>query len=145
VGFFLRLQRHPDYHQRYYAFFATEAPKLRAQFAGAPPKLLEYDDGIVAWATDFPTMSATGLGLDPEAARALQRGDLLKIASARGYDHLTSLVYFGAVGLPPEPTPEELARWGRGNRQAGDLTNWRLTQTWRSEDTPFVIVRFQPK
>ena len=141
-AFFLRLHRHTDYHARFSQFFFDEAPLLRARFAQHPPKLLEFDDGIVSWATGFDAMSAWGPGLDVEGALALNRGHLFDVADERGFNHATSLVYFGAAGLSEASSQEEISMWSRRVPAVEDLAGWRLNVKYRSKATDFVIVEF---
>lgn len=141
-AFFLRLHRHADYHARFSQFFFDEAPLVRARFAGRPPKLLEFDDGIVSWATGFNAMSAWGPGLDAEGALAFKRGNLFKIADERGFNHATSLVYFGAASLTESSSQEEISKWARRVPAVEDLAGWRLRIVYRSKSTDFAIVEF---
>jgi hypothetical protein len=97
IATFLMWHRRPDYHANYAAFYFEEAPRLRRHFAGRAPRLLEYDDGVVAFSTGFRAMNGLGLAVDPEAARAHREGRLLELALERGHDHLTTLVYGGAA------------------------------------------------
>ena len=112
LAVFVLWQRQPDFHAVYARFLFEEAPALRARFAVQPPRILEIDDGIVAFATGFPALSGTGLALDAEAARAEREGRLLPFALARGFDHVASLVYL----LPPRGEPA--ADSGRRFREA---------------------------
>ena len=141
-AFFLRLHRHADYHARFSQFFFEEAPLVRARFAGHPPKLLEFDDGIVSWATGFDAMSAWGPGLDAEGAAAFKRGNLFEIADQRGFNHATSLVYFGAAALTETSSPEEISKWARSVSAVRPLAAWRLRIVYRSKSTDFAIVEF---
>ena len=141
-AFFLRLHRQPDYHARFSQFFFDEAPLIRARFAEHPPKLVEIDDGIVSWATGFDAISGIGPGLDAEGAEALERGDLLAIAEKRGFNHVTSLVYFGGAGLTEASSQEEIAKWTRRVPSVRRLAGWRLKVKYRSRVTDFVIVEF---
>jgi hypothetical protein len=141
-AFFLRLHRQADYHARFAQFFFEEAPLVRARFADERPKLFEVDDGIVSWATAFDAMSGTGLGLDAEGARALQRGDPFATAAERGFNHLTSVVYFGGAGLSEESSQEEISKWTRRVPAVTALAGWRLKVRYRSKTTDFVIVEF---
>lgn len=140
--FFVRLHRHADYHARFTQFFFEEAPLVRARFAGHPPKLLEFDDGIVSWATGFDAMSAWGPGLDAEGAAAFKRGNLFEIADQRGFNHATSLVYFGAAPLTEASSPEEISKWARSVPAVRRLAGWRLRIVYRSKSTDFAIVEF---
>lgn len=93
VFYFVHLHRHTDRNTRYADFYYEEAPRLRSHYAAQPPRLLSFDDGIIAFATGFPTMSGLGLNLDPEAAQAFARRQLLDLALARGHDRITSMAY----------------------------------------------------
>jgi hypothetical protein len=141
-AFFLRLHRHADYHARFSQFFFDEAPLVRARFAGNPPKLLEFDDGIVSWATGFDATSAWGPGLDVEGALALKRGNLFDVADERGFNHATSLVYFGAAALTEASSQEEISKWARRVPAVETLAGWRLKVIYRSKSTDFAIVQF---
>ena len=142
TAFFLRLHRHADYHARFSQFFFEEAPLVRARFAGNPPKLLEFDDGIVSWATGLDAMSAWGPGLDAEGARAFERGKLFEVASERGFNRATSLVYFGAAALTEASSQEEIAKWATTVPAVRNLAGWRLKVVYRSKTTDFAIVEF---
>jgi len=142
-AFFLRLHRHTDYHARFSQFFFDEAPLVRARFAGHPPQLLEFDDGVVSWATGFDAMSAWGPGLDAEGAMALRRGHLFEVANARGFNHATSLVYFGGAGLSETSSQEEIWQWIRRAEDVENLASWDLKVKYRSKATDFVIVEFE--
>ncbi len=132
---FLRFQAPSDYHARYAHFFFDEAPAVRAYFLAAPPKLLSIDDGIVAFATGFPTMNALGLTLDPEGVRAKLDGTLLQLAVARGYDAITSLVYAPLGGLSPRATTTRIARY------LGAAPDYRFEVIYRHPSSDFGIVR----
>ena len=142
TAFFLELHRQPDYHGRFSQFFFDEAPLIRARFADHPPKLVEFDDGIVSWATGFDATSGFGPGLDAEGAQALKRNDLLATAEKRGFNHVTSLVYFGGASLSEASSQEEISTWARRVPAVENLAGWRLKVTYRSKATDFVIVEF---
>lgn len=145
VLFFLRLHRHPDYHDRYARFFFSEAPRLRERFDTDSLKLVEVDDGIVSWATGFCALSGTGLGLDVEGVSALWHDRLLELAWARGFNRLTSLVYLGADDLTGTSSDIGLPEWFVRAYHLGDLQEWVLSIEWRSEDSSFVIIEFSPR
>jgi hypothetical protein len=133
VWFCLRFQYPKGYHRRYVDFYFEEAPRVRRRFRDAPPKLLELDDGIVSYATGFPAMSATGLVLDLEAARAAQSGWLVELALSRGFDHVTSLVGVDFSSIGPQTSPAALrgfiSRIGAGIGRAAEHP---LTLVYRS-------------
>lgn len=93
VFVFVKMHRQPDYHRLYADFYFDEGPALRAHYEGREPRIVEFDDGIVAFTTGFPTMSGLGLNLDPEAAAAYRAKKLLPLALGRGFDRITALVY----------------------------------------------------
>ena len=95
AGYFMRAQYRPLYLADQAAFYYDEAPRIREyyQARGEVPKLVEFDDGIVTFATGFPAMSGHGLALDREAMLAKKRGELMRLALERGYNHIASLTY----------------------------------------------------
>jgi hypothetical protein len=96
-----------NYNTFYGDFFFDEAPKIRAFYAGKPAGILEVDDGIIAFSTHLPCMSGSGLNLDREAFRFYRRGELFRLASARGYDRVASLAYISQRPIK-SLTPEVL-------------------------------------
>ena len=74
-----------------------------------PPKIIEYDDGIISYATGFPALSGFGFVLDKEAAEALKLGHLLDLAYDRGYRHIASYYYFGSK-FTGNSTPQEIKK-----------------------------------
>lgn len=133
------LQRTP--HNGHFAQFYYEvAPALREHYS-TPPKLVSFDDGIVAFSTGFPTLSGLGFTLDVEAVDALERGQLLELAYARGYRHVTSLVYFPPWLLGPgvETRIGVLVRsWPIGAN--GKAPPFRFEIDYRTSDGEFVIL-----
>jgi hypothetical protein len=127
IAAFTLLHRRLDYHERYSHFYLVEAPALRAHYGTTPPKVVELDDGIFAFATGFPTMSGFGFMLDVEAYRALRRGELGRLAMDRGFDRLATVAYREPreMGLtattPPELLPRYVAGLMRGLRPVGRL------------------------
>lgn len=110
-------------------FYYEEAPKLRAHYTqqaseGAPPKLLSYDDGIVAFATGLPTLSGLAFALDAEGAEAYQRRQLFELALKRGHLLLTSLAYFNQDLMKRLPK-----RLTRSSDHSERVLN-RLLQSW---------------
>jgi len=119
LAVFVLWQRRSDYHGVYARFLFEEGPALRARFGAAPPRILEIDDGIVAFATGFPALSGTGLALDAEAAEAARAGRLMSLALARGFDHVASLVYLLPThGAPASDVGRRFAQAARPLRAA---------------------------
>jgi len=101
---FMQLHR-VEVRAKWSELYYEEAPKLREHYGDETPKLLSYDDGIVAFATALPTLSGLGFALDREGAAAYQSKTLLELAVQRGHVYLTSLAYFNQdlmKRLPPD-------------------------------------------
>jgi hypothetical protein len=101
----------PGYNTQYRRMFDARS-EIAAHFGGERggerPKIIEYDDGIVAFTTGFPAMSGLGFTLDPEALAWKERRRLLWLAHNRGFDHIASMNYFGSGGLSTESDSEEI-------------------------------------
>jgi hypothetical protein len=80
--------------------------------------------------------------LDVEGALALKQGHLFDVADERGFNHATSLVYFGGAGLSEASSQEETWKWIGRVPAVEDLAGWRLKVKYRSKATDFVIVEF---
>lgn len=104
VGVFVLFHLRPGYHDAFVRFYFSEASQVKAHYGANPPKLIEYDDGIIAFSTGFPTMSGLGYALDAQAAAVESHAAFVELAYARGFDHVTSLVYknFGRL-VPDDP------------------------------------------
>lgn len=116
IAAFMLLHRRLDYHERYSHFYLVEAPAVRAHYGAAPPKVVELDDGIFAFATGFPTLSGFGVMLDLEAYRALRRGELGRLAMERGFDRMATVAYREPweVGLTAATPAGQLPLYFRG-------------------------------
>lgn len=90
---FFTLHRRIGYHDNYIRFYFDEAPQVQSYYRQNPPKLIGYDDGIIAFALGYPTMSGFGFMLDQEAFVELEKGNLVELAFERGFDRITSLSY----------------------------------------------------
>jgi len=141
ILYFLRFQITFDYHDKYAGFYFDEAPKVRAHYVARSPKLFSRDDGIVAFATGFPTMNAMGLTVDTEAHR-MGPGRLGDIALARGYDHITSLVYYRFGALSTDSPPEDVSKWVEAQvRNLKRPGRYDFTVDYRAQGMNFAIIR----
>jgi hypothetical protein len=142
LAFYLRFDHIPGYHDAFANFYFEEAPRVRATFAANPPRLLELDDGIVAYATGFQAMSATGSGLDLEGARAFEQGTLVQLALSRGFDHVTSVVYLDFAALGRGPSPQALRMFMlRSDVNLSKAAQLPLQLAYRAEHGRFGIVK----
>lgn len=134
--------RRPDFNERLAWFYWEEAPRVRARYAPNPPKLLEVDDGIVAFALDFPVMSGT-LVLDAESARARTQGQLIEVAAARGFDRVASLVYASQVGA--DRSAPAAVGWTTAISNGQSFTAFDVAFDYVSDDGIFAMVRLTRK
>jgi hypothetical protein len=104
---FVKFQHRPPYHQRLADVYFVDAPALQQLYPTAP-KLYEYDDGIVAFSTGFPTLVTKGYTLDPEAFDAYRAGHLTPLALQRGHTRFVSVSYLGLGALGPSSSSDEI-------------------------------------
>jgi hypothetical protein len=82
---------------------------------GATGRIFEFDDGIMGYALDAPTMNAMGLAIDAAAYRAFREGKWLDVAYERGFNVMSSVTYWSYMNeqrpgfVRPEGESEVLA------------------------------------
>ncbi len=108
VLLFFTLVFHDLRYNRTYTRMYNARGEVKEHFLEAPPRMIEYDDGIISFATGFPAMSGLGFAVDREAIPWFQNGRILWLAYERGFDHIVSLNYFGTGGLTLESSSEEI-------------------------------------
>jgi hypothetical protein len=155
VALFLLLGAPADYHRRYSDFYFDEAPEVRDFYGVVRPRLVTFDDGIDAFALDVPSMSGTGLALDRAGIEALERGELLDLAYDRGFDRMSSVVYFDATGLTPSTPPEDVRARVREFLPAQDVERFDFHVEYASRralstpaagnDGRYVVITFAPR
>jgi hypothetical protein len=99
LEYFWKLHRLLAWGKPYANFCIDQGRRAIAHYAGAPPRLISWDDGVVAFGTGFPTTSGTRLALDVEASEAASSGHLEELLAQRGIDHLTAFQYNVATGF----------------------------------------------
>jgi hypothetical protein len=137
--YFVVLQRKHDYNQNYARFFLDEAPRVVAHYKGERPRFLSKDDGIVAFATGFPTMSLA-LALDPEGARSFLAGRHGELALARGFDRFTSFDYMNLSA----PLSSRLVKHIVRDFGLSSADNYKFTTEYRSPAARFGVVPVEP-
>jgi hypothetical protein len=105
---FFGLVYHDFHYNTTYTRMYNARDEVKQHFSNAPPRMIEYDDGIISFATGFPAMSGLGFAVDREATPWVQNGRILWLAYERGFDHIVSLNYFGTGGLTLESSSEEI-------------------------------------
>ncbi|HEX4777424.1 MAG TPA: hypothetical protein VFW74_11675, partial [Acidimicrobiia bacterium] len=145
LAVFATLGRTSDYHARYADFYFSGAMRARAHYDGHQPKVLSVDDGIDVFATGFPGMSGTGFSLDPPAARAKERGDLVGLAVRRGFDRISSLVYFDTRGLSLDTSSSDIRARLRFILPGQHLDRFDYRVDYLASDPRFAIIRVTPR
>jgi hypothetical protein len=105
---FFGLVYHDLHYNTTYTRMYNARNEVKQHFSKAPPRMIEYDDGIISFATGFPAMSGLGFAVDREAKPWVENGRILWLAYERGFDHIVSLNYFGTGGLTLESSSEEI-------------------------------------
>lgn len=83
-----------EYNRHYYSLWSNkDSLTLSIKKIDSNARLVEYDDGIISYSLDVPTMSGLGFALDKEALQAKKEGKLLDLARQRGFEYVTSLNY----------------------------------------------------
>jgi hypothetical protein len=83
-----------NYNTAYYKFW-TNRETINEDLIALDPniKIVEYDDGIMAYSIDIPTMSGLGFTLDREGYKAQYTGHLLELAYNRGFHVIGAMSY----------------------------------------------------
>jgi hypothetical protein len=144
---FVTLHRRPSYHEDYSSFFFDAAPLLKEAYLQAPPKVVEADDGILAFATGFESLSGSLLALDKAAFEASKQGRLAELAYARGFNTIATVVYDANREAPTlQSTPDQVRQYIASLFSLiGNADDYDFTVEYRSPITDFVLIRFEPK
>jgi hypothetical protein len=133
----------------YRDFVTEEVPLLRSHYRAEEPKILSFDDGIVAYGTGWPVMTWRGFMLDAESIEYCRRPELslLELAYRRGFDRLTAVRYFYGRGLQlGSPSPmirAYLSRWI--GIPAQELDRFRYSIDYLSRSRRFFVIRMHPR
>jgi hypothetical protein len=132
-----------SYMERYELLFKSGSEISTVLLAKEPEiKLLSFDDGIVAYSLQLPTMSGLGFALDKEAFDAKAQGSLLKLAYDRGYRWITSLNYMPAfTGEINEDVSDKISAFWMSEKES---ENWSFKLIYTDPETNLKIVRFDP-
>ncbi len=146
--FFAAVHWDSGMNDRHARFFFQEGPLAREHYGNDPPRLVELDDGIIAYATGFPALGGIGYTLDREAAEHHRRGELLQLAHRRGYDRLALWIYSLAPGEfgPGSPSHAIRERMGQSfflSPEQVEPFDWSVD--YQSPTGGFSILRFEPR
>jgi hypothetical protein len=128
--------------------FATRrALALQHHYGAETPRIFSYDDGIIAYATGFPVMTARGFMLDAEAIEHFRRRDLslLDLAYRRGFDRIMAVLYFNSRGLGPESPSDRIRDQLAAQFRIPDweLARFRFAVDYVSPDGRFTVIRME--
>jgi len=141
--FYYGIYHNASRNQRFADFYNHQS-EVQA-FYEVPPKIIEYDDGIISYATGFPALSGFGFVLDKETAEALKQGQLLDLAYDRGYRHMASYYYFGSK-FTGNSTPQEIKQQFSSMASfigQHSLEDFSFRLDYLSPEGNFVIVEFE--
>ncbi len=96
--FYSFVYRSENYNSHYANLF-NQRNEIRDFYGNDTPKIIEIDDGIIAYSTGFEAMSGLGFALDKEAMLAKEEHRLLYIALERGFNRIATLNYFNWKGV----------------------------------------------
>jgi hypothetical protein len=135
LAVFWTLHRQPEYHEKYRRFFAIR-DEVVAFYGGRAPRIVEFDDGVVGFATHFHTLSGLNLATDKELHRAIPEGRLLPVARQRGYDRIASVVY-----IPPPLDRASVLRFLATRYPDGPGGRVRYALEYLDPAVPFAIAK----
>lgn len=121
-----------------YANFFDEGRQISERYA---VKLIEMDDGIIAYSTNFPSISGLGFAIDLEGSRHLEAGNLLLHVYKRGYTYIASMNYAPSVEyyMDSDKLKEVIASSFWGGRLGVQLFDLKVV--YKSKQTPFILIR----
>lgn len=148
VAFFVAVRR-PDSGGLLAWYYYEEAPRVVAHYRSHEdlpdrPKVVSFDDGIVAFATGWPTMSGYGFNLDTEAMKHMRRRRLLALAIDRGFDRLTGLQYFQCRGLRGRTRQSSYHRMLGSKLARRERSSHGFRVEYRSRGGRYCVIRASP-
>ena len=117
--------------------------EVKEHFEGLNIKVMEFDDGIIAYSTDFTALSGFGYCLDKEAAQAMEHEQFLDLAYERGYRYITSLYYFGDRFDTSTPSDEISAYFSSklDTFHQKDLSEYSFSVAYKALDDQFSMIK----
>ncbi len=109
-------------------------------------KILEFDDGIIAYSLPVSCLSGFGLAADKEAIEAKKTGSFLELAYSRGYRIMASVNYF----YPATTLPDTISDYRQFCRKPffefdkEKINKWRFSFIYKDSLSGASFVRFEP-
>ncbi len=143
---FLNYKINSSYNYQYYNFWKNRNEILHNLQSIYPEnKILEFDDGIIAYSLGLKTMSGLGFALDQEAFIAKNKGRLLDISYNRGIHVLCSMNY---ITIPNkacdnrELLKETLSKIFFMKNQ--NIERWNFRVIYLNKETGVIFIEFFP-
>jgi len=140
VTVFISLHRRESYHREFADLYLHDAARMLKHYRGQRVKLVEADDGIVAFSTGLPCISYFGFTDDIESARARRSGAWLSLLRKRGIDRWVTLAY--APPCRARASTHCDAKFVQGIEQVFGIEHSNFSVEYRSEHTRLTVVSF---
>jgi hypothetical protein len=135
-----------NYNSAYYDFW-TDSQSINRELKALDPniKIVEYDDGVMAYFLDIPTMNGFGFTLDHDAYEAQYNGRLLDLAYRRGFRVLGVMSY---IQFPPNIKNDSdqirsVLRTMPGIKLE-NLDQWAFEFLYKDTNSSAVFIKFKP-
>jgi hypothetical protein len=135
-----------NYNSLYYDFWMQRSfitQKLKTMDRNI--KIIEFDDGVISYFLDIPTMNGLGFTLDREGFEAQSSGHLLGLAYSRGFRVIGVLNY---LNLPPniENYPDKLRDYlcRLPHIKLEDLNQWKFKILYKDPISNAAFISFEP-
>jgi hypothetical protein len=132
----------------YERLLTSEAAALSARYGEETPRVLSFEDGILAYATGWPVMTGRGYLLDREGVRYFRDPELslFDLALERGFDRVTvSPFHNKRPRFTPRTRSRQLVRVlaDRLRLSSAELRGIELSVDYLSADGQFVILKME--
>lgn len=109
-------------------------------------KILEFDDGIIAYSLPVSCLSGFGLAADKEALAAKKTGSFLELAYSRGYRIMASVNYFYPASMLPDSIVDfrQFCRKPFFEFDKENIKKWRFSFVYKDSISGASFVRFSP-
>jgi hypothetical protein len=144
ILFFTQIFWNPTHNELHRVFFLN-ASEVKGHFEGVDVKMIEFDDGIITYSTDFTALSGFGYSVDKEAARAMEHEQFFDLAYKRGYRYITSLYYFGDR-FDYSTSSNEISRYFSSKLDTfhqKDLSEYSFTVAYKALDGRFSMIEMK--
>ena len=136
-----------NYNLPYYKFWQS-SERIESALTAIDPhiKIVEYDDGVMAYFLDIPAMNGFGFTLDREAYEAQHSGRLLELAYKRGFRVIGVMSYVHlSAQLGNDSDQIRRALQNMPGMNSENLDQWEFEILYRDPDSSAVFIRFEAR